>query len=124
MQLSFLRKYWLVCKLSFQDVFEYRFDFSVHIVKYTMMILLMSLVWIAVGKETQQSVFSSQDIVSYYVFAAVVYSLSNFHPFYIETDIKLGSLTKYLMKPLQPFWYYFCFEATHSFLELGIRLSV
>jgi ABC-2 type transport system permease protein len=124
MKLSQLKKYYLVCKLSFEDIFEYRLDFIIKVSKYTMMIILMSLVWIAVAKESQQVIFTDQEIVTYFVFASVLYSLSNFHPYYIEDDIRLGGLTKYLMKPVKPFWYYFFFEATNSFFEVAVRLLV
>jgi ABC-2 type transport system permease protein len=124
MLLSHIKKYYLVCKLSFEDIFEYRLDFSIKVLKYTMMIILMSLVWIAVAKESQQNTFTSQEIITYFVFASVLYSLSNFHPYYVEDDIRLGGLTKYLMKPIQPFWYYFFYEATNSFFEVAVRLIV
>jgi ABC-2 type transport system permease protein len=118
-----MKKYLLVCKLAFQDVMEYRFDLLVRVAKYSLMVVLMSLVWIAVAKESSQPLFTNKETVSYFVFAAILYSLSNFHPYYIEQDIRMGSLTKYLVKPVTPFWYYFWFEGSRVFTEVFIRVG-
>jgi ABC-2 type transport system permease protein len=119
-----VKKYFIVAKLSFEDILEYRFDFFMHVMKYSMMVLMMSLIWIAVLRENNSLTFSIQDTVVYFACAAIVYSLSNFHPYYVEEDIRLGTLSKYLVKPMSPFLYYFFFEATHSFFEVFVRAVV
>lgn len=118
-----VKKYLLISKLAFQDIFEYRFDFVMHALKYSVAVLMMSLVWIAVSHGPNTLPFSTQQTVFYYACAAVLYSLSNFHPYYVEDDIRLGTLSKYLVKPISPFWYYFAFESTRSFVEVVVRAA-
>ncbi len=106
-----------------QDVFEYRVDFAIHVFKYAMMVLMMAIVWLAVQREGR-AVMSEQETVSYFVFAAILYSLSNFHTWYIEDDIRLGTLSKYLLKPISAFRHYFSFESAIAVLETILKFAV
>jgi ABC-2 type transport system permease protein len=119
-----MSKYWLVFKLSIQDIFEYRFDFLIHVVKYAMMVLLMAVVWVAVQRESGTEIMSRQQTISYFVFAAMIYSLSNFHTVDIEIDIKLGGLTKYLVKPVVPLSYYFTQQVAVAIFETMLKAGV
>lgn len=119
-----MQKYWLVFRLSIQDILEYRFDFFLHAFKYAMMVILMSLVWTAVSRESATLEIETRDTVQYFFLAAMVYTLSNFHPFYIEDDIRLGTLSKYLLKPIKPFGYYFTYEAAITFFETSLKLVI
>ncbi len=113
-------KYTLVFKLAAQNVFQYRFDFILHTLKYAMMVLMMALVWLAVGREAPLALSQNQT-VTYFFLSAILYSLSNFHTIYIEDDIRVGGLTKYLVKPISPFLYYFVFEAAPATIETILK---
>jgi ABC-2 type transport system permease protein len=119
-----MNKYWLIFKQSINEVLEYRTDFLLSISKYSIMILIMIFVWTAVQQASQSPIYNLGDIVKYFFLAAIIYSLSNFHPYYIEDDIKLGGLNKYLTKPLQPMSYYFVYEAAKVSLETLIRTII
>ena len=102
-----MKKYVLVARLAIQDVFEYKFDFLLQSSKYAIMVLLMMLVWQAVERNGSPGFLTQQEIVSYFVLSAMIYTLSNFHPWYIEEDVRMGYLAKYLVKPVSPTLYYF-----------------
>lgn len=118
-----MKPYLLVLKLQLADIAEYRLDFFIHVVKYAVMVLLMSLVWLAVDSEGGLGLDRTQTI-RYFVFAAVLYSLSNFHTWYIEEDIKLGGLSKYLLKPIEPHNYYLSMETANALIELALKAVV
>ncbi len=119
-----MNKYWLIAKLSVQEEFEYRFDFLMHTAKYVMSILLMALIWSAVARESSNQLFTPSETVSYFFFGAIIYSLSNFHTYYIEEDIRYGSLSKYLLKPLSAWAYYTTLQATKATLETVLKFAV
>ncbi len=119
-----MSKYSFVFRLAIQQVFEYRFDFFASMFKYALMVLMMSFIWLAVGKATSESVMSTSETVQYFFWGAVLYSLSNFHTNYIEEDIRYGHLTKYLLKPISPFWNYFFFELAAASLETIIKTAI
>jgi ABC-2 type transport system permease protein len=81
------------------------------------MVILMALVWLAVGESGHNQVMTQSETVSYFVFAALIYSLSNFHTWYVEDDIKLGGLSKYLLKPVSASHYYLGIESANAISE-------
>jgi ABC-2 type transport system permease protein len=117
-----MHKYWLVFRLALLDVLEYRFDFLINSVKYTMMILMLALIWVAVGKENQNLPLSAAETIKYFFFAAMLYSLSNLHTDYIEEDIKLGYLSRFLVRPIAAMGYYFSLQASRSTTETAIKV--
>ncbi|MFZ5376453.1 MAG: ABC transporter permease [Patescibacteria group bacterium] len=119
-----MKKYWLVFKISIQDFLEYRFDFFLHTFKYAVALLFTAAVWLAVAAETGQELVNKEYIVTYYSLAAIIFSLSSFHTFYIEEDIKNGQLSKYLVKPISAFRYYFSHESAAATMETSIKTLV
>ncbi len=119
-----MQKYLLVFKQALNEILEYRFDFFLNLAKYTVMILMMSLIWKAVQQLTASPIYSTNDLIVYFFLAATLYSLSNFHPYYIEEDIRLGGLNKYLIKPISPTLYYFIYEAASVFIETVIKIAI
>ena len=118
-----MNPYLLVIKLQLQDIAEYRLDFIIHLVKYAVMVILMALVWLAVDAEGSLGIDRGETI-RYFFFAAMLYSLSNFHTWYIEEDIKLGGLSKYLLKPIEPHGYYLSKEIAAAVTELFLKVII
>lgn len=119
-----MQKYVLVFRLAAQELFQYRFDFLASTVKYALMVLMMTLVWLAVAKENPDLPLTNQETIRYFFFSAVLFSLSNFHTNYIEDDIRLGSMNKFLLKPISAFAYYFWYESAPAVIETSIKLLV
>ncbi len=119
-----IKKYLLVIQLSIQDAIEYKFDFFVHTLKYAVMVLLMTLLWSAVEKANPTPLLTQNEIVMYFFFSALLYSLSNFHTWYIEQDIKQGTLSKFLIKPVSTTGYYLSFQSASVFIETVLKTVV
>lgn len=107
------------------DIAQYRLDFLLSSLKYSLMVVLMSLVWIAVQNESgnqAMSQFDQNELVMYFLFAAMLYGLSNFHTWYIEEDIKLGHLSKFLLKPMDANLYYLFYQLANSMTDLILKV--
>ena len=118
-----MQKYLLVFKLSLYQAFEYRFDFFMGTFKYASYIILMSLIWLGVNQFGNIEQTTNQT-VTYFIFAALLYSFSNFHPYYIEEDIRLGFLNQYLLKPISPTYYYLAKQSAWTILETLMKIFV
>lgn len=119
-----MKKYWLVFAISIQEVFEYRFNFFVHTFKYATMVIMTAMVWLAVIRTNPSVGYTITETITYFVYAAILYSFSSFHTWYIEEDIKMGMLSKYLLKPISPFLYYFSSQSAHAVIETIIKMGV
>lgn len=93
-----------------------------HTAKYAFMVIMMSLVWLGVQQAQGLPGTSPQEIITYFLLAAILYSVSNFHTYYIEEDIKFGHLSKFLLKPISFFYYYMVFQLGHVFIETVLKL--
>ncbi|HYD35303.1 MAG TPA: ABC-2 family transporter protein [Vitreimonas sp.] len=119
-----MSKYWLVFRLSLLDILEYRVDNILRLFRYVIMVTFVMMLWIAVSKETTQLNTTANELVIYYLFSAIVYGLSNYHLDYVEEDIRLGHISKFLLKPISPFWYYFFHEAATALFDITIKSLV
>jgi len=117
-----VKKYWLTLKISLQDLLEYRFDFLLRTVRYTTSILMLAFLWLAVAHESTSSNIDPKNIISYYLFSAMIYGLSNFHTDHIEEDVRLGYISKYLVKPVSPFWMYFFNMFAQTLAEVLVKI--
>jgi ABC-2 type transport system permease protein len=107
-----------------QDVFEYRWEAIMRSSKYALNILLMALVWMAVGQAGGQLGMSTKELTIYYIAAALLYSFSNFHLSYVESDIRLGYISKYLLKPLSAHSFYFFKQWSDALFEFIFKSAV
>lgn len=119
-----MKKYLLAMKLQWQSIAEYRIDFIISATKYSVMVTLMALVWLAVDSSTTNPVMTRSETINYFVISAIIYSLSNFHTWYIEEDIKLGGLSKYLVKPINTSNYYLSIELANVIAETLFKILV
>jgi ABC-2 type transport system permease protein len=115
-------KYWLVFKLAAAGIFEYRFDFVASTFKYSFMVLMIALVWVAISRENPDLPLTTEETIRYYFFSAIIYNFSNFHTSYIEEDIKLGTLTKFLLKPISAYTNYIVFELAKTVISTTLKL--
>lgn len=116
-------KYWLVYKIGILDILEYKFDFVLNTAKYSLMLIVLAFVWLAANQNGATGLSPNQTF-SYFFWAAVLYSLSNFHTYYIEDDIRLGTLGKYLLKPISPFLYYLSHQLAKASMETSFKFIV
>ncbi len=86
------------------------------------MVIMLSFIWLEAAK-TNPSI-NRAEIISYFLFSTIFYSFISFHTRYIEQDIRLGSLTKYLLKPINPFWNYIVYSLSLALVETLIKLVI
>jgi ABC-2 type transport system permease protein len=119
-----MKKYLLAIRITAQEVLEYRFNFTIHVLKYSLAVSMMALVWLAIQTETNIEGLTPESTVRYFFFAAILYGLSNFHTWYIEEDIKEGRLSKYITKPYSYYLFSFTKQLTRTSIDLIIKLIV
>jgi ABC-2 type transport system permease protein len=118
-----LQKYYRVFLVCVQDAFNYRSELITRAFRYALNIILISYVWLAAAAESHSTINANQ-IISYYFFTAMLYSLSNFHTDYVEEDIRLGYISKFLVKPIAPFWYYCIYQGSTALLETILKVAI
>ncbi len=116
--------YGLIAKIAVQDTLEYRVNFFLTTIKYSIMIAFTAMVWLAVEQSNPSATYTRTETITYFIGAAVLYTLSNFHPYEIEVDIKQGGLSRFLVKPLSPHWYYACKVGAESSLATLLKAAV
>lgn len=116
-----MNSYLMVFSSQLQRHYEYRVDFMFKIIKYVLAILLLAMVWAAVGRGSDNPLLLPESLIVYYLGSALIFDLSNFHIWYVEEDIKLGNLSNLLLKPISSFWHYFSFQAAESLLDFVIK---
>jgi ABC-2 type transport system permease protein len=115
-------KYFIVARLTLSDIFEYRFDNLSRIGRYAFMVSFMLFLWMAIAKETTIAQLNLEELVRYYVAAIIIYGVSNYHLDYLENDIRLGYISKYLLKPVSAFGHYFTHQGTVTVYDVLVKL--
>ena len=106
-----LRAYHALVRASWATVLEYRAQVVLWIVSWLFPLIMMA-VWLAVVDEVGPAAgWDKGDFASYYVAAALVMQLTGIwivHDW--EEDVRTGSLSVKLLKPLDPFHHYLANE--------------
>jgi ABC-2 type transport system permease protein len=119
-----MKKYWISFKLALLSLLEYRFDLLMHSFRYATTILLLLMLWLAIARSNPESAINTTQLTQYYLIAAIIYGLSNFHTDRMERDIQLGHLSQFLVKPFSPFWHYGLHHWSQIVLELLIKSTL
>lgn len=115
-------KYSTIARLTVSDILEYRLDNLFRIGRYAFMVSFMLFLWLAIAEESAISSFNIPELIQYYILAIIIYGVSNYHLDYIETDIRLGYASKYLLKPISAFWHYCIHQATINGYDVLVKL--
>lgn len=120
-----MRTYWIAFQLALQNEQAYRLDLFLRILKYAFAIVFLAVVWGAIGRSNPSNPnLQPGFLLPYYLASALLFGLSNFHTWYIEEDIKLGYLSKYLLKPVSPFLMYGASQAASCFLDFAVKFVI
>lgn len=117
-------KYLIIARLTFSDIFEYRLDNFIRIGRYAVMVSFMLFLWLAVARETTIAQINVDELIQYYMAAIIIYGISNYHLDYLETDIRLGYMSKYLLKPVSAFGHYFTHQGTVALYDVLVKLTL
>lgn len=116
-----MKRYFLAFQLALLDILEYRVDNLLRLLRYSALVSFVMFLWLAVKKENPTLDLNVPQIVTYYLAAAIMYGISNYHLDYVENDIRLGYISKFMLKPLSPHLYYLSVEAATAVFDVILR---
>jgi len=107
-------------RVGFAETIAYRAEMIVWILTTTMPLVMLSL-WTSVANEAPFRAYTQTDFIAYYLGALIVRNLtSNWVAWQIAEEIRMGSLSMRLLRPVHPFA---SFLATHL-AALPLRTAV
>lgn len=119
---TLMRAYIKISNLSFQNQMEYKTNFIMTFLYRLLPFMINILVWLAIS-DSSTFTMSKDEIVTYYMVGLitsnlVVCSIQN----EISEDIRMGTINKYLIKPINYFGYQFMKDVAFriTFIILGI----
>lgn len=128
-------KYFLCLKISWQEYLEYRLNFLLEILGSILLTIVILFLWFFLYKQNPSS-FSGQynlkEIITYLIGANLLVSffLSS-QGDDINDDIKEGTVSNFLIKPLNPLFYWFFRDLAHrlqgfflAILGYGVIIAV
>jgi ABC-2 type transport system permease protein len=90
-------------RIGFAETIAYRAEMIVWILTTTMPLVMLSL-WTTVADEAPFRAYTQTDFVAYYLGALIVRNLtSNWVAWQIAEDIRMGTLSMKLLRPVHPF---------------------
>jgi len=93
-------------RIGVAETVAYRAEFLVWMLTSTMPLIMLSL-WTSVASEGQFQQYSSADFVAYFLGVLIVRNLTgNWVAFQISEEIRLGTLSMRLLRPIHPFFAY------------------
>ena len=106
--LHLVRAYRALIKAAWVIAFTYRVQLVLYMISFVFPLLMLA-VWLTVEAQTGPiGGFDRSAFISYYVAAAAVFRFTNASPLYRwDREIRTGELSIRLLKPLDPFHYYF-----------------
>lgn len=106
--LNLIRAYLALIKAAWTIAFTYRVQLVLYILSFIFPLLMLA-VWLTVEEQTGPiGGFDRAGFISYYIAAAAVFRFTNASPLYRwDREIRTGELSIRLLKPLDPFHYYF-----------------
>ena len=121
-----MKKYRHVLGIGIQNNLTYRFNFLSRTLFSFISIIAMLYVWRTIfagkGPDAMVGTYSFAQMVSYYLLATIVDSLSavNEDDWQIAADIKDGNISQFLLKPIDYLWYRLCLFLSGRMTYLAI----
>jgi len=120
-----MRKYLQILKINFQQEFAYRLNFIMWRVRNVIQIFLIFFLWSSIFYDTNRVVFGyDRSKILTYVFGTLVIKAVVFSSRSVDlsTIIADGSLSNYLLKPVNFFKYWFVRDVSSKLLNLFFAL--
>lgn len=105
----FLGKYGKVANISLQNNIEYRWNFFINLIFSFIPFLANIMLWICIyGHNGEAFGFTLKEMLTYYFVILIVENLiTNTTTYEVAKDIRLGDISKYLIKPINYMGYNF-----------------
>jgi len=104
-----MKKYWHVINIGLQNNLAYRFNYLTRTLFSFIPLFAMISLWQKIGG-AQNSGWTKAQIIFYYIMVAVVdvFTAVNEDDWQIAADIREGSISQFLLKPVDYLWYRLC----------------
>lgn len=110
-----MRKYFQVFKLGLRRETEYRLNFLLGRLRSIVLLLLFYFVWLSLGISGQFAGYTLTELFTYALGASILRSLIfGTQNREMSTEINDGSFSRYLVMPVNYFWYQFWREAAQK----------
>lgn len=125
-KINLMRKYWTIFQLSWQNNFEYRFEFFSHMLLGLVEMMVLIFVWQAVFKQVGNfSGYNFGSMITYLVMVQFLHFVNRQNTSrQIAEQIKEGDLSVFLLKPFDYLQYWFFSFLASRFFEFLVRLSI
>jgi ABC-2 type transport system permease protein len=111
-------------RIGFAEAIAYRAEFLVWMLTTTMPLVMLAL-WTAVARDGQFGRFGQSDFVAYYLAVLIVRTLtSSWVVWEMNQEVRMGTLSLRLLRPMHPFVSYLCSHVAAIPLRGVIALPV
>lgn len=126
-----MKKYFLIAKNTWDEIFTYRLNFVVWRVRSVLQLVTMYFLWLAlIPEQGKLLVYNQQTMLTYILgtsfISAIVFSSKIWQ---VGDEINNGDLSNYLIRPVNYFYYWFAknigdkaMNITFSMIEISILL--
>lgn len=121
----FMKLYWKVALLGWQDSLVYRFNALVWVLYSVVPSLTLMLVWLAAYSDKNGAIggYNLSEMMTYYLFVTALSVAVTPHPEWeIATSIRDGKLTPYLLRPLGYFGFKLAWESAYQIVKTAMML--
>lgn len=110
-----LRKYWVLLKVNWQVIVEYRAGMLIWVLANTLPLVMMA-VWLTIAADGPVGAYDAKAFVAYYLALLLVRQLTTvWVAWELDNDIRLGELAPKLLRPMNPIH-------SHIAMHLGDKL--
>jgi ABC-2 type transport system permease protein len=122
--MSVLRAYPTLLRVGFADALAYRAQMIIWMLTTTMPLVSLAL-WSAVSRETPLGRFGPTEFVAYFLAALVVRQITGSWLIWeLNYEIRQGTLSQRLLKPIHPLWVYSASNLAAMPLRAGLCLPI
>jgi ABC-2 type transport system permease protein len=128
---SAFHKYWVILSTRTQEDMAYRANYIFGAIFRFLPLVTTIFIWLAVFHSRQQGGaplsirgMSFQDMITYYAYMYIARGFSSIPGTMgdISKDIKDGLLNRYLIRPMDYFWYQVCYRLAHKVVFWNVAL--
>lgn len=122
-----MKKYWAIVKSTWQEYLTYRFNFFLEVIGGIISMLVIIALWYVIYKEKGQveiNGYSLAEMITYLLLAGLIHSFLwlTAQGDEINDDINQGRLSNFLVKPLNPAFYWLCRDFCRRIMTLTLGL--
>jgi len=120
-----MQKYWTVFRINWQNALQYRGPTAISILGNLLQSVVLLYLWNRIYQDAQSlGDYSLSDLVTYYILQLLINGMVlSYISWQIGTEIREGSFSNFLVKPLNYLHYWFTINLSGKLFE-GLMISV